>query len=56
MRLSCAFLPSFALAQIAEFIKVSAENNSTNVTGILLKYKNQHFADFDPMEEFSPDL
>ena len=51
-----AFLPSFTLAQITEFIKVAAENNCTNVTALLLDYKNQHFADFDPMEEFSLDL
>lgn len=51
-----AFLPSFTLAQITEFIKVAAENNCTNVTAILLDYKNQNFADFDPMEEFSLEL
>ena len=51
-----AFLPGFTLAQITEFIKVATENNCTNVTAILLNYKNQNFADFDPMEEFSLDL
>jgi len=49
-------LPSFTLAQITEFIKVAAESNSTNVTALLLNYKNQKFADFDPMEEFSLEL
>ena len=49
-------LPGFTLAQITEFIKVAAENNCTNVTAILLNYKNQNFAGFDPMEEFSLDL
>lgn len=48
-----AFLPRFTLAQITEFIKVATENNCTNVTALLLDYKNQNFADFDPMEEFS---
>ena len=51
-----AFLPQFTLAQITEFIKVATENNCTNVTALLLDYKNQNFADFDPMEEFSLDL
>lgn len=51
-----AFLPGFTLAQITEFIKVATENNCTNVTAVLLEYKNKHFASFDPMEEFSLDL
>ena len=37
-------------------IKVATENNCTNVTALLLDYKNQNFADFDPMEEFSLEL
>lgn len=49
-------LPGFSLAQITEFINVATENNCPNVTALLLDYKNQHFADFDPMEEFSLDL
>ena len=51
-----SFLNSFTLAQITEFIKVATENNCTNVTALLLDYKNQNFADFDPMEEFSLEL
>ncbi|MBQ6719455.1 MAG: DUF4132 domain-containing protein [Oscillospiraceae bacterium] len=51
-----SFLPGFTLAQITEFIKVATENNCTNVTALLLDYKNQNFADVDPMEEFSLDL
>lgn len=51
-----SFLPQFTLAQITEFIKVATENNCTNVTALLLDYKNQNFADFDPMEEFSLEL
>ena len=51
-----SFLHSFTLAQIAEFIEVAAENNSTNVTAILLQYRNEHFADFDPMAEFTLEL
>ena len=49
-------LSGFSLAQITEFIKVATENNCTNVTALLLDYKNQNFADFDPMEEFSLEL
>ena len=46
-------LSGFSLAQITEFLKLATENNCTNVTALLLDYKNQNFADFDPMEEFS---
>ena len=49
-------LPRFTLAQITDFIKVATENNCTNVTAVLLDYKNSTFADFDPMEEFSLEL
>ena len=49
-------MDGFTLAQITEFIKVATENNCTNVTALLLDYKNQNFADFDPMEEFSLEL
>lgn len=49
-------LPGFSLAQITEFLKLATENNCTNVTALLLDYKNQNFADFDPMEEFSLEL
>ena len=49
-------LPQFTLAQITEFLKVATENHCTNVTALLLDFKNLNFADFDPMEEFSLDL
>lgn len=49
-------LPQFTLAQITEFLKVATENHCTNVTALLLDFKNRNFADFDPMEEFSLDL
>lgn len=49
-------LPGFTLAQITEFIRLATENTCTNVTVVLLDYKNKHFASFDPMEEFSLDL
>ena len=49
-------LPNFTLAQIMEFIEIAAENNSVNVTALLLNYKNENFSDFDPMDEFSLDF
>lgn len=49
-------MDGFTLAQITEFIKVATENNCTNVTALLLDYKNRNFADYDPMEEFSLEL
>lgn len=49
-------LPGFTLAQITEFIKIAAENSCANVMAVLLEHKNQHFTNFDPMEEFSLDL
>ncbi len=49
------FLPSFTLEQISDFIKIANENNATNVMAMLLEYKNNNFADFDPMAEFTLD-
>ncbi len=46
-------LDSFTLAQITEFIKTAQEAQAVNVLALLLEYKNAHFADFDPMEEFT---
>ena len=48
-------LESFTLAQITEFIAVAQEANANNVLAVLLDYKNAHFADFDPMAEFTLD-
>ncbi len=46
----------FTLAQITEFIQLAQENNAVNVLAQLLEYKSMHFAEFDPMEEFTLDL
>lgn len=46
----------FTLAQITDFIRLAQENNAVNVLTQLLEYKNAHFADFDPMDEFTLDL
>jgi len=32
------------------------ENNAVNILAQLLEYKNAHFAEFDPMDEFTLDL
>lgn len=49
-------LEGFTLAQVSEFIKLAQENNALNVLAQLLDYKNAHFAEFDPMDEFTLDL
>ena len=44
---------SFTLAQITEFIAAAQETNAVNVLAALMEYKNNNFADFDPMNEFT---
>ena len=46
-------LPGFTLAQISEFVSVAQDANAVNVLALLLEYKNTHFADFNPMDEFT---
>ena len=46
-------MPGFTLAQVTEFIAAAQEANAVNVLAALLEYKNTHFADFDPMDEFT---
>ncbi len=46
-------MDDFTLAQITEFIAAAQEANANNVLAALLDYKNKHFADFDPMAEFT---
>ena len=43
----------FTLAQVTEMIRIAQEAQAVNVLALLLEYKNAHFADFDPMEEFT---
>ena len=45
-------LDAFTLAQITEFIAAAQENNAVSVLALLMDYKNKHFADYDPMDEF----
>ena len=49
-------LDSFTLAQITAFTKLAHETNAISVLALLMEYKNAHFAEFDPMEEFTLDL
>ena len=37
----------------ADFIQTAQEAQAVNVLALLLEYKNAHFADFDPMDEFT---
>ena len=46
-------LHNLTLAQVSNFIELAAQNECTNVNAILLEYKNKHFADADPMTEFT---
>lgn len=48
-------LPDLSYAQIIEYINIANENNANNVLAALMDYKNENFADFDPMEEFILD-
>ena len=47
------YISSFTLAQITEFIAIAQEAEAVNVLALLLEYKKEHFAGFDPMEEFT---
>lgn len=49
-------LSAFTVVQISEFIKVAAENNCANVLAVLIDYKNKHFSDYDPMDEYILEL
>ena len=47
------WLDLFTLAQIMSFIDIASEADAFNVKALLLEYKKTHFADFDPMEQFT---
>lgn len=49
-------LNNFTLAQITDYIKLASENKCTNVTALLLEYKNQKYSDFAEIDEFTLDL
>ncbi len=45
-------MDSFTLEQVSDFINVAIENKASNLLALLMDYKYQHFADFDPMDAF----
>lgn len=47
------YLHNLTPAQMSNFIEVASQNECPNVSAILLDYKNEHFAEFDPMAEFT---
>lgn len=49
-------LQNATLAQVTDYLNFSMENNCTNCSAALLEHKNAHFADFDPIAEFTLDL
>ena len=49
-------LPGYTVSQVTEFIHIAQKANAVNVLALLLDYKNAHFAEFDPMDEFTLDL
>jgi hypothetical protein len=48
-------LSSFTAAQIVELIKLSTDNNCTQVTALLLNYQHSHFPAIFPTSEFTLD-
>ncbi len=46
-------MDSFTLAQITDFIKEAQDAGANNLLAQLIDYKNTHFADYDPMDEFT---
>ena len=53
--LSTSLTAQFTAAQISEFIRLAQDCGSVNATVMLLEYKQTHFADVDPMAEFTLD-
>ena len=50
-----SMMDSFTLAQIMDFIRIAQEAGANNVLMQLMEYKNDHFADYDPMDELTLD-
>ena len=49
-------LEGYTVAQIDSFLKFAIEKGSTKCTAAFLNYKNEHFADFADIEEFTLDF
>ena len=50
------YLDEFTLEQITEFINLAAEHKCQNVLAMLMEYKNNHYSDYNPMDEFTLEL
>jgi len=50
------WLDLFTLAQIMEFVDLAVKNNATNVTALLLQYKQNNYPDANLLDEFTLDL
>jgi hypothetical protein len=46
----------FTLAQIMEFIDIANEAQAHNVLAQLMEYKDTHYGNYDPMDEFTLEL
>ena len=53
--LSEALRAEYTAAQVAEFIRLAQNCGNTQATAILLEHQQNHFADLDPMAEFTLD-
>ena len=49
-------LPLFTYAQITDFIKTANNEHSVNALALLMNYKETHFDNTNPMDEFTLDL
>ncbi len=49
-------LAGTTLAQITDFISTAQAANAFTALAVLLEYKNAHFAEFDPMDEFTLEV
>ena len=49
---SCPELQPYGTV-LTELLNLAIEHSCTNCTAALLAYKNDHFADFDPMDVFT---
>lgn len=49
-------LDGYTVSQIDSFLKFAIEKGSTKCTAVFLNYKNEHFADFADIDEFTLDF
>ena len=46
-------MDQFTLAQVSRFISAAQDAGANNLLAQLIDYKNTHYADYDPMDEFT---